>query len=257
MKTYWKGVLAALALGTAATAAAAPAKAQDFGVTVGPHGGIGFSYDSGGYCDDQGCPDDFWDMPVYYGPVFWDGQWFDGPVYYRDWYGRRQFWIDGGWRFDQWRGPHPGWWREGRYGPALGPDFYRSHGFHGAWDHGGDRGGDRGWNRGGYGPRDDHGGNRDSYNRGGDPRGYDQHGPDQHGPDPRNVDPRGPQPGAQGYRGYNRGAQPQAARPAPMPQPAPQAQPAPQTQPAPQGHGGRDGTPPDGPHRDHGPENER
>ena len=30
---------------------------------------ISFSSDPGGYCDDWGCPDDFWDLPVFYGPV--------------------------------------------------------------------------------------------------------------------------------------------------------------------------------------------
>lgn len=128
-----KIALAALMLAGGA-AFAAPASAQSFGIQIGPHGGIGFSYDSGGYCDDWGCPDDFWDMPVYYGPVFWDGYWYDGPVYYRMWYGQRQYWIHGGWRYDDWRGPRPGWWRPGRVGPSLGMNFYRNNGFHGRWD---------------------------------------------------------------------------------------------------------------------------
>jgi hypothetical protein len=207
MKTCWKGALAALAFAGAAAAATAPVHAQSFGLTFGPRGGIGFSFNSGGYCDDIGCPGDFWDMPVYYGPVFWEGQWYDGPLYYRDGYGRRQFWIHGDWRFDEWRGPHPGWWREGRYGPPLGADYYRQHGFHGPWDHGGPH--DNGFGpRGGVAPRDDHGGYPphfdNGFNRGGDPRALDQRGP-------------------QGNPGHNRGPQPQAARPQPAPQQGPQA----------------------------------
>lgn len=105
----------------------------DYGYGYGylPQGGIGFSYDSGGYCDAFGCPNDYWDLPIYYGPVYFGGSWYDGPVYYRDRHGRRQYWIHGGWHDDEWRGPRPRWWHEGRYGPALGRQFYRSHGFGG------------------------------------------------------------------------------------------------------------------------------
>lgn len=182
--------------------AAMPASAQSFGLGFGPNGGISFSYDSGGYCDAFGCPDDFWDMPVYYGPVFWQGDWYDGPLYYRDYFGRRQFWIHGGWRYDEWRGPHPGWWREGRYGPALGMDFYRSHGFHGRWDRGGvDR---RDFDR-----RDD----RREFDRRDDNRGFDRR--DNRGPGDRGGFNRAaPQPQAQprnnpppsGFAGRGNGA---------------------------------------------------
>src|ERR1700761_8764539 len=82
-------------------------------------------------------------MPVYYGPVFWDGYWYDGPLYYRVVYGQRQYWIHGAWRYEQWRGARPTWWRPGRLGPALCMNYYRDHGFHGRWDN--DRGG---YNRG-------------------------------------------------------------------------------------------------------------
>ena len=133
MRSSIKTALAALVVAGGA-AVAAPASAQSFGLSVGPNGGIGFSYDSGGYCDAWGCPDDFWNMPVYYGPVFWGGYWYDGPLYYRVVYGQRQYWIHNGWRYDEWRGPRPGWWRPGRIGPALGMEYYRDHGFHGRWD---------------------------------------------------------------------------------------------------------------------------
>jgi len=209
MKIDLKTALAALAL-TAGAAAAMPASAQSFDLGFGPQGGINFSYDSGGYCDPFGCPDDFWDMPVYYGPVFWEGQWYDGPLYYRDDYGRRQYWIHGGWRFDEWRGPHPGWWREGHYGPPLGMDFYRSHGFHGRWDHDG-----AGYGRGGYGPgldRRDGGGfiRPDDRGRGGPPA-MDQ----RRGPPPQAA--RGPHPQAAPRadgRGQGHFQRPPAAAPA-------------------------------------------
>src|SRR5277367_2356625 len=114
MRYAIKTALAALVMAGGAALMSAPAQAQEFGLGIGPDGGISFDYDSGGYCDQFGCPDDFWDMPVYYGPVFYAGYWYDGPLYFRDWYGHRQFWIHGGWHSDEWRGPHPGWWRQGR-----------------------------------------------------------------------------------------------------------------------------------------------
>ena len=52
----------------------------DYGYGYQPEDGVNFSYDSGGYCDAYGCPDDYWDMPVYYGPVFFGGSWYDGPA---------------------------------------------------------------------------------------------------------------------------------------------------------------------------------
>ena len=150
MRISFKTALAALVVAGGA-AIAAPASAQSFGLGIGPNGGLTFSYDSGGYCDDYGCPNDFWNMPVYYGPVFWGGYWYDGPLYYRVWRGQRQYWIRGAWRFEDWRGPRPGWWRPGRIGPALGMDYYRSHGFHGRWDN--DR---RDFNNRGFGNRGDY-----------------------------------------------------------------------------------------------------
>jgi hypothetical protein len=230
MKIFWKTAVAALAL-TAGATAAMPASAQSFGLGFGPRGGISFSYDSGGYCDQFGCPDAFWEMPVYYGPVFWHGDWYDGPVYYREAFGHRQFWIHGDWRNDEWRGPHPGWWREGRYGPPLGVDYYRSHGFHGRWD------------RGGFDRRDDHrdfdrrgDGHRD-FDRRGDDRGFDRHDDrgdrggfnrddrgGNHGPGP--MDRRGgPQQQAQPDQQRGRGG-PGNNPPAPPAPPAPAAPPA-------------------------------
>src|ERR1041384_6710137 len=61
----------------------------------GPSGGIGFSYDTGGYCDSTGCPDDFWDFPIAYCPVYFAGEWYRGPFYYRYWQGDYYYWIRG------------------------------------------------------------------------------------------------------------------------------------------------------------------
>ena len=60
-------------------------------------------------------------MPLYYGQVYWGDSWYPGPFYYRDFGGRRQFWVHGGW--------HDGNFRGGRFGPALGRGFYQSHNY--------------------------------------------------------------------------------------------------------------------------------
>jgi hypothetical protein len=121
--------LAAFMAGSALFASA-PADASGFSFSVGVPG-VGFSYSSGGYCDRWGCPSDYWGYPVYYGPVYFDGSWYQGPVYYRRTGGVYWYWVHGGWHRDEWRGPRPRWYRADRYryGPALGYDYYRGHGF--------------------------------------------------------------------------------------------------------------------------------
>jgi hypothetical protein len=86
-----------------------------------------YGADAYGYCDEYGCPDDYWSLPVYYGSVYYGDTWLNGPLYYRDWGGRHQYWIRGAWRYDGWRGARPSGYREGRYGPALGLNWYRTH----------------------------------------------------------------------------------------------------------------------------------
>jgi hypothetical protein len=159
MRSFWKAAAVALAMGAAAAMPAMAQPSEDYGSPAAPDGYYddgGYyqgTYDDGaygddyygdqgyddpyadayygedayGYCDEYGCPDDYWALPVYYGPVFYDDIWFNGPLYYRDWGGRRQYWIRGGWRYDGWRGSRPAWYREGRYGPALGLNWYRAH----------------------------------------------------------------------------------------------------------------------------------
>src|SRR4051812_43434104 len=110
---------------------------QAYGPPPAPYGaqpgyGDPYAYDQAyadfdptyGYCDPYyGCPDDYYDLPLYYGDVFYDGSWINGPFYYRDYGGRRQFWTHGGW--------HNGNYRGGRFGPALGRSFYAQRGFSG------------------------------------------------------------------------------------------------------------------------------
>jgi hypothetical protein len=240
MRMTIKVALTALALAGGAAAIATPAAAQGFGLGFGPGGGITFSYDSGGYCDQWGCPDDFWDMPVYYGAVFAGGQWYDGPVYYRDGRLGREYWIHGAWRRDEWRGPHPGWWRPGRYGPALGMDYYRQHNFHGRWDNGpgrpGPNFGPRGDDRGNFGPRD-----RFNGPQGGPPNNGPNNQPGPQGR-PQPAPPAGNAAPGNPWRGFDprqrfqqRGAQPNGAPQAPA-----QAAPAPAA-PAPAGAPGGGG----------------
>ena len=148
----WRSKAAAIAL-MAIAAATRPAIAQDTGDSDGPPPDAANSYGPPdvpaaqcnpanpvqamppecmpqAYCDQYGCPDDFYDMPIWYGPVFYDEVWFSGPVYTRDWRGRRQYWIRGGWHYDAWHGPHPSWWNAGHYhvGPALGRNLQVNHG---------------------------------------------------------------------------------------------------------------------------------
>ncbi|HJR55844.1 MAG TPA: hypothetical protein VJ798_04640 [Rhizomicrobium sp.] len=141
MKAIWKAAIAALCFGALAGCQPYDGYDQD-----GYYGG-GYNY-SGGYCDSWGCPDDYWDRPVYYGSVYYGGSWVNGPFYYRDWNGGRQYWVRGGWRHDGWRGDRPSQYRNFRHGPALGRDWYR----HNRSD-GDGRPGFQG--RGGYGPDND------------------------------------------------------------------------------------------------------
>ncbi|HEY8950285.1 MAG TPA: hypothetical protein VIM56_15475 [Rhizomicrobium sp.] len=133
MKSIFGMSVMATAMGCIATFANAPAQARtDFSISIGVPNAVNFDYGSGGYCDSYGCPDEYWDFPVWYGPVYWRGTWYRGPLYYRDDLGdRRVYWIAGGWHHDQWRGSRPDWWYRGHYyaGPALGYSFYLGHGF--------------------------------------------------------------------------------------------------------------------------------
>lgn len=116
MKTIWKAALGVTALGLLGACQ--------------PYDGYGGGYYGGGagygYCNGYGCPDDYWDQPLYYGSVYHGGRWNNGPFYYRDWNGGRQYWMGGGWRNDDWRGARPQQYQGGRTGPALGREWYRN-----------------------------------------------------------------------------------------------------------------------------------
>ncbi|MGB8601247.1 MAG: hypothetical protein WCD42_03530 [Rhizomicrobium sp.] len=183
MKSLVRMTMAVAALGAAALFAT-PASAGNFAIGVGP-GGVNFSLSSGGYCDAGGCPDAFWDMPVYYCPVFYHGDWYRGPVYYRRGPGGPEFWIRGKWRRDGWNGPRPGWACNDRFGPALGFEYYDKHGFHMRDDW------RARWGRDHHMPAGPH--------FGPDRFGPDRHGPDNHGPD------RGPDHGGPAAHGPDRG----------------------------------------------------
>jgi hypothetical protein len=111
---------------------------QGYGPDQGYGPGNGDAYAQGGGCDPTyGCPDDYNDMPVYDGDVFYDDGWSNGRFFYRDFGGHRQFWIHGGW--------HGGDFRGGHFGPALGRTANR--GFDHSWNRGNFGGG---WNRSGF-----------------------------------------------------------------------------------------------------------
>jgi len=103
----------------------------NFGISlgIGHHGWIGLDVGTGGYCDRWGCPGDYWDYPVFYGPIYFDGEWYEGPIYYREYHGYYEYYVHGGWHEDEWRGERPDWVGDTHYGPALGMDYYKSDDF--------------------------------------------------------------------------------------------------------------------------------
>ena len=193
MNRYAKVALSALLLAGAAALTATPASAQ-------VSSGISFGYGDDGYttfsdpCDyydyyDQpppwGLPPDYCDYPVYFDPVYYGGNWYRGPIYYRWYGGERLYWLNGDWRHDGWRGGRPniqwqdrgGWgrrdsWNRGGYDRGRG-GYDRGHGGYdgnrggydrgrsynsgsGHWSGGGNNwrdGGHSNWSGGGYGDR--------------------------------------------------------------------------------------------------------
>jgi hypothetical protein len=107
MKTIAKATLGALALAAAAFGTAAPANAAvgfSFGFGVPgrsyypppryygpPPRAYDRCYDS--YYGPADCH-----YPLYSGPVYFGGTWIDGRFPYRDFDGRREFWVHNGWR---------------------------------------------------------------------------------------------------------------------------------------------------------------
>ena len=185
MKKMTKAVLAALALTGAAMAMSAPAKAQVSAyVGVGGDSGFGAYYESDSYADPYyaapyadaydsnyadpyacdyydyyeppwGYPPDYCNYQVWTQPVYASGLWYGGPIYYRSYSGVNWFWLNGGWRRDEWRGSRPGRidWSRNRY--WSGQIHHRPNS-RGVWN-------GRSWNGNGF-----VGGNynRGNYNRG-------------------------------------------------------------------------------------------
>jgi hypothetical protein len=107
-----KTAIALWMLTGATLAMTAPASAYvgiEFGFG-GPDFAFGDPCDYYDYYDEAppwGLPPDYCDYPVYFEPVYFDGTWYRGPIYYRWTHGRRLFWLHGGWHENAWRGPSP------------------------------------------------------------------------------------------------------------------------------------------------------
>lgn len=110
----------------------APTNAQPYGRSDGaPRDMVESSPQTGGYCDRSGCPNQFWKYRIFYGPVYYHGRWFRGPVYVKDDYGRNLFWVAGGWHRDEWHAIRPRWARNAYFGPPQSRDYYRTNDFGG------------------------------------------------------------------------------------------------------------------------------
>ncbi len=64
-----------------------------------------------------GYPQDYCNYQTWSEPVYYGGLWYGGPIYYRAYGGANWFWLNGGWRRDEWRGSRPGYidWGRNRY----------------------------------------------------------------------------------------------------------------------------------------------
>jgi len=112
MSRFAKAALGVLILTGATLSMMAPASAYP-GISFG-FGGPGYAFaDPCDYYDTYdapppwGLPPDYCDYPVFFEPVFFGGTWYRGPIYYRWTHGQRLYWLNGGWRADQWHGARP------------------------------------------------------------------------------------------------------------------------------------------------------
>lgn len=139
MKPFGKWAIGALMAGGAALSIATPAAARNY---VGISFGFGLpGYASFGPCDyydyydappPWGLPPDYCDYNVYFQPVFWDGEWYRGPIYYRWERGRRVFWLNGRWRGAEWQHrPYNIQWNE------RGREHFRAYHGRRSYGHGG------------------------------------------------------------------------------------------------------------------------
>jgi len=79
-------------------------------------------------CDDYyappwGYPPDYCNYEIWYDPIYFGGAWYSGPIYYNVFGGENLYWLNGGWRRDEWRGARAALHRLGSWQPPLvGPD---------------------------------------------------------------------------------------------------------------------------------------
>src|SRR5438105_8721607 len=110
----------------------APAPYDDaYGYGYDPYGAVPYAADPYAYAADPyaacatydyynppwGYPPDFCNYQVWQEPIYVGGLWYSGPTYYRTYGGERMFWLNGGWRPDEWRGARPSRidWGRNRY----------------------------------------------------------------------------------------------------------------------------------------------
>jgi hypothetical protein len=84
--------------------------------------GYGDPYACDYYNPPWGYPPDYCAYQIWQEPIYYGGLWYSGPIYYRSFGGERLFWLNGGWRHDEWRGARPGhidWGRNMRWNGAI------------------------------------------------------------------------------------------------------------------------------------------
>jgi hypothetical protein len=116
MKKIAMAAMGALMAAGVTAATTAPAEAR---VTIGIGiGGPGYGYGGGYYppsfCDPYSynynpyrCDRWRYGRDYYYDPIYFGGVWYRGPFRYRDYGGRREFFVRGGWHRNEWSGPRP------------------------------------------------------------------------------------------------------------------------------------------------------
>jgi hypothetical protein len=160
MKTIAKLALGGLMLAGAAAATTAPASAGvAVGVNIGVPGvAVGYGYGYGNVCARPYWVRPAWcgGYPVYGAPLFVDGGWYRGPVYYRYTGGARYFWIHDRWLVDQ------GAFHRGYAGWYRGASWHEDHDWyagHDRWqDHHDWSGNHQGWHEQDAGGQQEHGG---------------------------------------------------------------------------------------------------
>ncbi len=205
MRDFATATLRALLIAVAIFATTSPAPAYvDVGISFG-FAGPDYTFDPCDYYDyydappPWGLPADYCDYPVYFEPVFYDGFWYRGPIYYRWYRSQRVFFLNGSWHADGWRGgsrPSIAWQNRGGWNNGFRPGMRPGPGFRRAM------------------PRDwrtapSSAGNRPEFNNGHGWTGGERPfaGPL---PGPGGAGPRGPAPWTSGGRPYGGGPPPWA-----------------------------------------------